>query len=181
MAIALWPMLSYLNHGCDSESSPLIWIWEMIYNCIYWACSNQNGPRKTVPQILLCIPAYDLPVSWWRHNGHSGVLNHQPHHCLLSRVFRRRSKKTSTLRVTCLCAGNSPVAGEPPAQMASNAENVSIWWRHHVIRDAFHRLHFKFMIEFILIRFSYCKRNAFITNSISVCLPDSEWRLVIIY
>ena len=29
------------------------------------------------------------------------------------------------------CAGNSPEAGEFPAQMASNAENVSIWWRHH--------------------------------------------------
>ena len=47
-------------------------------------------------------------------------------------LFRRRSKKTSKLRVTGLCAGNSPVAGEFPAQMASNAENVSIWWRHHV-------------------------------------------------
>ena len=23
--------------------------------------------------------------------------------------------------------------GEFPAQMASNAENVSIWWRHHVL------------------------------------------------
>ena len=34
-----------------------------------------------------------------------------------------RSKKTSKLRVTGLCAGNSPVAGEFPAQMASNAEN----------------------------------------------------------
>ena len=30
-----------------------------------------------------------------------------------------------------LC-GNSPVTGEFPAQIASNAENVSIWWRHHV-------------------------------------------------
>ena len=35
------------------------------------------------------------------------------------------------LRVTGLCVGNSPVPGEFPAQMASNAENVSIWWRHH--------------------------------------------------
>ena len=26
---------------------------------------------------------------------------------------------------------SSPGAGEFPAQMASNAENVSIWWRHH--------------------------------------------------
>ena len=28
-------------------------------------------------------------------------------------------------------AGNSPGTGEFPAQMASDAENVSIWWRHH--------------------------------------------------
>ena len=29
------------------------------------------------------------------------------------------------------CVGNLPVTGKFPAQMASNAENVSIWWRHH--------------------------------------------------
>ena len=41
-------------------------------------------------------------------------------------------KKTSKLRVTGLCEGNSPVTDEFPAQRAaSNAENVSIWWRHH--------------------------------------------------
>ena len=33
--------------------------------------------------------------------------------------------------VTGLCEGNSPVTGEFPAQRTSNAENVSIWWRHH--------------------------------------------------
>ena len=44
----------------------------------------------------------------WRHNGHDSVSNHQPYDCLLSRLFRRRSKKTSKLRVTGLCAGNSP-------------------------------------------------------------------------
>ena len=37
---------------------------------------------------------------------------------------------SSKLRVTGLCAGNSPVTGEFPALMASNAENVSIWWRN---------------------------------------------------
>ena len=68
----------------------------------------------------------------WRHKGRDSVSNHQPHDCLLNRLFRRRSKKTSKLRVTGLCAGNSPMTGEFPAQMASNAENVSIWWRHHV-------------------------------------------------
>ena len=44
----------------------------------------------------------------WRHNDHGGISNHQPHGCLLNRLFRRRSKKTSKLRVTGLCAGNSP-------------------------------------------------------------------------
>ena len=67
----------------------------------------------------------------WRHNGLESVPNHQPHHCLFSRLFGGRSQKTSKLRVTGLCAGNSPGTGEFPAQMASNAENVSIWWRHH--------------------------------------------------
>ena len=67
----------------------------------------------------------------WRHNERDSVSNHQPHDCLLNRLFRRRSKKTSKLRVTGLCAGNSPGTGEFPAQMASYAENVSIWWRHH--------------------------------------------------
>ena len=67
----------------------------------------------------------------WRHNGRDGVSNHQPHDYLLNRLFMRRSKKTSKLRVTGLCAGNSPGTGEIPTQRASNAENVSIWWRHH--------------------------------------------------
>ena len=67
----------------------------------------------------------------WRQSERDGVSNHQPHGCLLNHLFRRRSKKTSKLRVTGLCVGNSPGTGEFPAQMASNAENVSIWWRHH--------------------------------------------------
>ena len=48
-----------------------------------------------------------------------------------SAVYSSRSNKTTKLRVTGLCVGNSPVTGEFPAQMASSAENVSIWWRHH--------------------------------------------------
>ena len=66
-----------------------------------------------------------------RHNGRDSVSNHQPHDCSLNRWFRRRSKKTSKLRVTGLCEGNSQGTGEFPAQMASYAENVSIRWRHH--------------------------------------------------
>ena len=47
----------------------------------------------------------------WRHNGHDGVSNHRRLDCLFKRLFRRRSKKTSKLRVTDLCEGNSPGTG----------------------------------------------------------------------
>ena len=57
--------------------------------------------------------------------------NRSIQHCLLNRLFECRSKKTSKLRVTGLCAGNSSGTGEFPARRASNAKNVSIWWRHH--------------------------------------------------
>ena len=40
-------------------------------------------------------------------------------------------RKKSTFRVTGLCVGNSLVTNEFPSQMASNAENVFIWLRHH--------------------------------------------------
>ena len=81
-----------------------------------------------------------LPLQW-RHNERDCVSNHQPHDCfsLLNRLFRHSSKKTSKLRVTGLCAGNSPGTGEFPAQMASNAEKVSIWWRHHVRESGYER------------------------------------------
>ena len=86
-----------------------------VYICIY---------------IYICVCHYSL---LWRHNGCDGVSNHQPYHCLLKRLFWHRSKKTTKLRVIGLCAGNSPVTGEFPAQMARNSENVFNCWRHHVI------------------------------------------------
>ena len=58
----------------------------------------------------------------WCHNERDGVLNHQRLDCLPNRLFRRRSKEKSKLRVTGLCEGNSPVTSGYPAQGASNAE-----------------------------------------------------------
>ena len=75
----------------------------------------------------------------WRYNGRDGVSNHQSHDCLFSRFFRRRSKKTPELHFTGLCEGKTPVPDEFPAQMASNAENVSIWWRHHVLASLYNK------------------------------------------
>ena len=112
------------------------------------------GAQCVFNQPCSCLPSANAPASidtswlitssvWqWRggkyrlyhrtqysdaNNGHDGVSNHQPQGCLLNRLFRRRSKKTSKLRVTGLCEGNSPVTGEFPAQRASDAKNVSNW------------------------------------------------------
>ena len=68
--------------------------------------SFMSRPRmllQTETCILWCRVTYG--TLQWRYNGRDGVSNHQPHHGLLHRLFRLRSK----LRVTGLCAGNSPV------------------------------------------------------------------------
>ena len=57
----------------------------------------------------------------WCYNERDGVSNHQPPDCLVNCLFKSRH---------WLREGNSP-GTEFPAQRASNAENVSIWWRHH--------------------------------------------------
>ena len=65
----------------------------------------------------------------WRHNGSGGVSKHRPHDGLFKRLFKAQIKEN--ICVTGLCVGNPPVTGEFPAQRASKAENVSIWWRHY--------------------------------------------------
>ena len=45
----------------------------------------------------LCLNLWFLVALQWRHNDHDSVSNHQPYGCLLNRLFRRRSKKTSKL------------------------------------------------------------------------------------
>ena len=68
----------------------------------------------------------------WCRNERDIISNQRRLDCLLNRLFGCISKKTSKIRVTGLCEGNSPATREFPAQRASNAENVFTWWRHHV-------------------------------------------------
>ena len=101
----------------------------------YW----QNGPmpkqNKTQQSAKYVHNSWDVfhtPIQW-RRIERDGASNHQPHRCLLNRLFRCRSKKTKKFRVTGLYEGNSLVTGEFPAQRASNAESVFIWWRYHAL------------------------------------------------
>ena len=58
-------------------------------------------------------------------------ISRQPHDCLLNHLFRRRSKEVSKPRVTGPLCGEFIGHGEFSPQRDSNAENVSIWWRHN--------------------------------------------------
>ena len=111
-----------------------LWCWwfETPSRSLWRHCNVLANLLHVSSLCLRIAPAAENASLRWRHNGHDSVSNHQPHHCLLNRLFRHRSKKTSKFRVTGLCAGNSPGTGEFPAQRASYAENVSIWWRNDV-------------------------------------------------
>ena len=113
---------------CGVVNSLILWPWSSI-------CSIMSF-RNNITGYLISNTNYSTGwamLFWSSFSGRDGVSNHQPHRCLLNRLSKHSSKKTSKFRVTGLCAGNSPVTGEFPAQMASNTENVSIWWHHHVL------------------------------------------------
>ena len=136
MGSSTWQTFHLSVYGIRLWSSMLIWMqyegmfstWfvslmtnrDMILKCLY-DDSAVDTEKKASRRRYLSLQ--------WRHNERDGISNYHPHDCLLNRLFRRKSKKTSKLRVTGLCVRNSPVT----AQRASNAENVSIWWRHHVL------------------------------------------------
>ena len=102
------------------------------------ACIHHSAPTS--------VP---IPLQW-RHNGRDGVSNQRRLDCLLNRLFRRRSKKTSKFCVTGLYEGNPLVSGGFPSQRTSNAKNVSNRWRHHDTSQT-HRLSFQGVITHINI------------------------------
>ena len=96
--------------------------WERMWSSMKPGITDLENVVCAVPQSLslmdvhpVDMKCYDgkysvLLLLQWRHNGLDSASNHQLHDCLLNRLFRRRWKKTSKLRVTGLCAGpvNSP-------------------------------------------------------------------------
>ena len=121
----------WITYGSDIKTNDQFFIETRITrNKTCWRhaghkCTPQMPQSARLTNVILLQPLQ------WRHNGCDDVSNHQPRDYLPNRLFRQRSKKTSKLRVTGPCEGISQVTGEFPAQKASNAENVYIWWRHH--------------------------------------------------
>ena len=126
------------------------------FYCALISCYTSHSGHMIIPMSQLCYFHFDTLIlsplwsrgehgtcfwrmaqctlyvtSQWRHDEHDGVLNHLPHDCLLKRLFRHRSKKTSKLRVTGLCEGihrwpvNSPHKG-PVTRTFFPFDDV--WW-----------------------------------------------------
>ena len=71
------------------------------FDCLY---SSQGRYSANIDKLLQ-----------WHHNERDGVSNHRRLDCLFSRLFRRRSKKTSKFRIPGLWKGNPPVTGRFPS------------------------------------------------------------------
>ena len=114
------------SHCFKASRDLLFWLRKTLARGTPSLRVSRYAPRKAFPSHNVIEQYSDVIMSTVASPKY-----YQPHDCIRNRLFRRRSKKTSKLRVTGLCEGNSPVAGEFPAQRTSNAENVSICWRHH--------------------------------------------------
>ena len=114
----------------------------------YWGGAGYRNPSSWKTGTRLYYTGYN---GWWCHgdarshsinrhgvnllllqcrrNGRNGVSN--PVSRLFAQPFDQTQIKKSKLRVTGRCEGNTPVICGFPAQRTSNAEKVSVWWRHH--------------------------------------------------
>ena len=93
--------------------------------------------------------------------------------------IEHRSKKTSKVRVTGLCAGNSPVTGEIPVQMASNAEKVSIWWRHHELYNDIQPtfwLYFRVILPYLLSAILVSSKSVTKNAAVRAAANKTYWR-----
>ena len=102
----LWlPLTKGQRHGKCLHVMPSSW-------CVWFHHSipmtHHQESRQHTFRFVQHKHVLDVFSLQWRHNDHDGVWIHQPHGCLLNRSFGRRSKRTSKLRVTGLCAGDSP-------------------------------------------------------------------------
>ena len=105
--------------GYKTMNSPQNWLKWLIIKANTAAFSHTTQWSVLCWSGVSCKPRSSIRNERWslqcRHNGCDGVSNYQRLDCLFNRLFSRRSKKTSKLRVTGLCARNSPVTSEFPA------------------------------------------------------------------
>ena len=130
--------------------------WCALYVALY---SYLLSPSREYGTIVIPHITHIIVTSkWaqWRPKSPASPLFTQP-------FIEPQIKELPKHCVTGLCAGNSPLTGEFPAHMASNEENVSIWWRHH---DTWQSLCLRLLVRWV--RFP------------SQCFHKSFWMLFIL-
>ena len=84
----------------------------------YWIIVDKTKYPNVTRHIFVWCDIVHIPSSQWRHNGRDGVWN---------------QAENTIAPLHWPLWGEPPVTGGFPSQRASNTENVSIWWRHHVL------------------------------------------------
>ena len=113
-----------------------IWFYESDQNApCTWKESGGKQWQHSIRSWKYCTTGYFLFTLQWHQTKCNGISNHQCLNCLITGLFRHRSKKASKVHVTGLCEGNSPVTGKFSVQRASDTENISICWHHHDVPD----------------------------------------------
>ena len=116
----LYDSVIYFKHTYDWHPIAHIGYQNIMFCHIrIWPCVAIDMLHK-LRAILDCATRLDCishKALQWHHNKRDGVSIHRCLDCLLKRLLRRSSKKTSKLRVTGLCEWNPPVTGEFPYKM----------------------------------------------------------------
>ena len=89
---------------------------------------HMNIRRALRSSSSLIVSVKQSDTLQWRHNDHGGVSNHQ-HQAFMHALNKENIKAPRHWPL----GGEFTGTGEFRAQRTSNAENVSIWWRHHEI------------------------------------------------
>ena len=72
--------------------------WQHYYGCLWQVLKRRDSPKtichgfENSRDLVVRRPRFSKPLCWC-HNERDSVSNHQPHDCLLKRLFRRRSKE----------------------------------------------------------------------------------------
>ena len=115
--------------------SVAIYPFKRFTGCLIWYELARYWSSRQVKLIVTDVPAAKQTPDHQRSSHYNDVIMSTiasqitsltiVYSTVYSGADQRKHQSSASLAL------NSPGTGEFPAQRASNAENVSIWWRHH--------------------------------------------------
>ena len=119
--------------GTDkTQVGPVLAPWTLLSGLLHLT-RNHWYDYSAMPQTeLISVTKRDNCCFTATPNDRRDIWNYRSTECLFNSLFRLTTKKHQRSASLSLCQGNPPVTGGFPAQRDSNAENISIWWRHNM-------------------------------------------------